>query len=208
MIFLIALAPLFIDAPGIVWFAIVIAVIREAFANLAFPGWMSITGDIVPLVGRGRYFGSRNFVMAIAGMVTTLLFGELITRMGSPLGYQIAMGSAFLIGMAGTFCFGHLADPKGNAASVSGASMSFSTIFRDLLNSEGDSGIVCNGCTVELSLNIAGPFFTVYLVQNLKTATMVGLTSVAYSASMLIQRRIGALSDPLGTATFSFSACC
>jgi MFS family permease len=50
------------------------------------------------------------------------------------------------------------------------------------------------------SLNIAGPFFTVYLVQDLNTtAAMVGLTSVATSgASMLVQRRVGALTDRWG----------
>jgi MFS family permease len=51
------------------------------------------------------------------------------------------------------------------------------------------------------SLNIAGPFFNVYMVQNLKfTATMVGITSIVSTmAGLLIQRRIGRLSDRLGT---------
>ena len=200
MILLIALAPLMLEAPGIVWFAIAIAVTRDAFANLAFPGWMSITGDIVPYEGRGRYFGSRNFVMAIAGMLTTLLVGELITRAGSPLGYQVAMGIAFVLGMAGTFSFGQIADPKHRAPSVSGAAMSFPAILRELRAQHMILALFATTALWNFSLNIAGPFFTVYLVQNLKaTATMVGLTSVATSvASMLVQRKVGALSDRWG----------
>jgi predicted MFS family arabinose efflux permease len=50
------------------------------------------------------------------------------------------------------------------------------------------------------SLNIAGPFFNVYMVENLKfTASMVGITSIVASvASLLIQRRTGRLSDRWG----------
>ncbi len=45
------------------------------------------------------------------------------------------------------------------------------------------------------SLNIAGPFFNVYMVTNLKfTASMVGITSIVSTvASLLIQRRVGRL---------------
>ena len=200
MIFLISIAPLLVDAPGIVWFAIAIAVTRDAFAYLAFPGWMSITGDIVPLEGRGRYFGSRNFIMAIAGMLTTVLIGELITRTGSPLGYQIAMGIAFLFGMVGTYSFGQIVDPQGNRPHPSGTSMSFSAIWSDLRAKRIILALFATTALWNFSLNVAGPFFTVYLVQNLKaTATMVGVTSVASSiTSMLVQRRVGALSDRWG----------
>ena len=54
---------------------------------------------------------------------------------------------------------------------------------------------------MKFSLNIAGPFFNVYMVQNLKfTATMVGITSIVSTvASLLVQRRIGRLADRLGS---------
>jgi MFS family permease len=50
------------------------------------------------------------------------------------------------------------------------------------------------------SINIAGPFFNVFMVQNLKfTATMVGLTSIVSAvAGLLVQPRIGKLSDRWG----------
>lgn len=200
MIFLVALMPFFVDAPGVVWVALAIAVTRDAFSNLAFPAWMSITGDIVPYEGRGRYFGSRNFIMAIAAILTTLLIGELITRTGSPLGYQIAMGVAFLFGMGGTYSFAQITDPKGDAPQPAGTSMAFSAIWADLRLQH--ILLVLFGTTFlwNFSLNVAGPFFTVYLVQNLNaTATMVGITSVAsIITNMLVQRRMGILSDRWG----------
>ena len=50
------------------------------------------------------------------------------------------------------------------------------------------------------SLNIAGPFFTVHLVQNLHAdAAMVGLTSIASMlAGLLAQRKMGQLNDRWG----------
>ena len=76
---------------------------------------MSITGDIVPIDGRGRYFGSRNFVMAIAGILTTSLIGALITQTGSPSGIQMALLIAFMFGAASTFSFAHVSDPERDA---------------------------------------------------------------------------------------------
>lgn len=199
MILLIALVP-FVSKAQVIWLAITLAVLRDAFANLAFPGWMSLTGDIVPYEGRGRYFGSRNFIMAIAGMFTTLLMGGLITQVGSPIGHQLAMGCAFIFGIAGTFSFSKIIDPKQNSALLSSASMSIPKILVELGKNNTILALFATTALWNLSLNIAGPFFTVYLVQNLKaSATMVGLTAVATSlASMLVQRKVGSLSDHLG----------
>lgn len=53
---------------------------------------------------------------------------------------------------------------------------------------------------LDFSLNIAGPFFSGYLVQNLNaTASMIGITSIASTvASMLVQRKLGELNDRWG----------
>jgi len=50
------------------------------------------------------------------------------------------------------------------------------------------------------SLNIASPFFNVYMVENLGfTASMVGIASIVSTvASLLIQRRVGRISDRMG----------
>ncbi len=94
-----ALIPLASNYPAVVWIAIALAVTRDAFANLSFPAWMSLASDMVPTEGRGRYFGSRNFAIGIGAMVTTLLVGEMITRLGAPKGYQIALMLAFALGV-------------------------------------------------------------------------------------------------------------
>ena len=58
--------------------------------------------------GRGRYFGSRNFIMSIAGILVTLLTGKLITLFVGELGYQIALGVAFVLGVSSAFSYARI----------------------------------------------------------------------------------------------------
>jgi MFS family permease len=200
-ILLMALLPLFVGGQAIIWVAIALSVVRDSFGNLCFPAWVSITADIVPMEGRGRFFGSRNFIMGVTGMLAILLVGELITRTTIPLGFQIALGLAFVLGMLSTFSFGKLGDPIRRAAPANAASgFSLQTIMHDLREHPAFLALGLVMAFWNFSLNIAGPFFNVYMVTNLKfTASLVGIASIVSSlASLLIQRRVGRLSDRLG----------
>jgi MFS family permease len=196
-----ALLPLLVKGQTIVLVAIALSVTRDGFSNLAFPGWMSFTADIVPMEGRGRYFGSRNFIMGITGILAILLVGELITRITIPLGYQVAFGLAFIFGILSTFSFGRVQDP-GSAVVITGNTGSTS-LRAFLLDLKEHPSFLALGLVMafwNFSLNIAGPFFNVYMVANLKfTASMVGIASIVTTVtSLLIQRRVGRLSDHWG----------
>jgi MFS family permease len=195
-----ALLPLFMGGQTLVWAAIALSVTRDAFGNLAFPAWMSVTGDVVPLEGRGRYFGSRSFIMGVAGMLAIVLVGELITRTNTPLGYQIALGLAFFLGGISTYSFSRLRDPRGRSPAPAGASLSLKVVLSGMKARPTFVALTLVMALWSFSLNIAGPFFNVYMVQNLKfTASMVGIASIVSSvASLLIQRRVGRLSDRWG----------
>ena len=54
--------PNYDDRASLVWAAIFFSVLRDSFANLGYPAWMAVTNEIVPIEGRGRFFGSRNFI--------------------------------------------------------------------------------------------------------------------------------------------------
>ncbi|MFH1523926.1 MAG: MFS transporter, partial [Chloroflexota bacterium] len=195
-----ALLPLLLGGHTLVWAAIALSVARDAFGNLAFPAWMSVTGEIVPLEGRGRYFGSRNFIMGVAGIIVIVLVGELITRTIHPLGYQIALGLAFLLGIGSTYSFSRLRDPRGRFPAPTGKSLSLKTVLSGMNTRPTFVALTLVMALWSFSLNIAGPFFNVYMVQELKfTATMVGVTAVVTTvAGLLVQRRIGRLSDRWG----------
>lgn len=200
MLLVLALLPFGFTGQVLIWVVILMSVIRSAAANLAFPAWMSITGDIVPLEGRGRYFGSRNFVMVIAGMIMTYLVGEFITRVGSPQGYQLSLVLAFGVGLLSTYSFSRIKDQQAELPVHSSMSISLPDIWKDLRASPVFLSFCFASALWNFSMNVSAPFFNVYMVQNLKfTAAMVGITAVSTSFSkMLIQKKVGELSDRWG----------
>jgi MFS family permease len=200
-VFFLALIPLALKGPALIYVAIALSVIRDAFGNLAYPAWMAIIADIIPISGRGRYFGTRNFAMGVVGMAVVLLVGELITRASKPAGYQIALGLAFVLGMMSTYSFTHLRVSKLPPAAPEGAAaVTLPALLRDLWKHPAFLTLAGVSALWNFSLNVAGPFFNVYLVHNLKaTATMVGfLGVVATIASLLVQRKLGELADRWG----------
>ena len=200
IVLVIALLPLILGGHTLIWMAIALSVTRDAFGNLAFPAWMSITGDIVPLEGRGRYFGSRNFIMGLGGMVTILLVGEWITRSEQPFGYQVSLAAAFLIGIFGTYSFARLNDPPLKPSKMSQASLALSGLLREMKVNPAFLVFCITAALWNFSINIAGPFFSVFMVQDLQaTAAMVGIASIFTSVfSMAVQRRSGSFIDRWG----------
>jgi MFS family permease len=200
MLIAMALAPFPVSGQPLVWLVITLGVIRSAAGNLAYPAWMSLTGDIVPMQGRGRYFGSRNFVMVIAGIVVTYLMGEFITRVGSPQGYQLALGLSFLTGLVSTYFFWRIKDSAGEQPVQSEMKLSLTEVWQDFRSSPLFFQFCIAMAVWNLSLNIAGPFFNVYMAQDLGfTAAMIGLAAIAANVTrVLTQRKIGELADRWG----------
>lgn len=197
---LLAALPLIKGTQSLVYLAIALSVSRDAMNNLIYPAWMSLTGDIVPLAGRGRYFSSRNFIIGVAGMATTLLFGQVISSSSLPLGYQITLISAFLLGISSTFSFSRIRDPNAAAPVHRSSPIAFKKMLGEMSVLPGFMVLIGTTALWNFSLNVPGPFFTVYLVQNLGAgAFMVGLTSIASSlAALLVQPRLGTLADRWG----------
>ncbi len=202
MVLLLACLPLMLQGQALIFAGMALAVLRDAFGNLGYPAWMSLTGAVVPLEGRGRYFGARNFAMGVAGITLVYLMGELITRLPVPTGYQLALGLAFFLGLISTYCFWHLRDPEDGVRAREPEATPFSvvTMLKDIWSRPAFLALSLVMGLWNLSLNIAGPFFSVYMVEGLHfSAVMVGAaTIVSNIAGLLVQPRVGALSDRWG----------
>ncbi len=192
-----ALLPVLPRGPAVIYMAIALAVARVALGHLSLPAWTSLTADLVPLNWRGRYFASRNMAMGVAGMALTYGVGWLITRTGNLAGYPLAMGVALIAGLLSTGCFARIHDPDPRPLPAAGGRWSGLQELR-----AAPAFVVF--CTIaglwNLSLHIAGPFFSVYLVGNLKaSAGFVGALAVINGLAALPgQRLFGFLSDRWG----------
>ena len=195
---LLAVLPMFVSGPAAVSFAIGLTVLRSAFGNLSLPAWTALTAEIVPLSWRGRYFSSRNIAMGISGMAAAFLIGQLIMRVGNLTGYQLALGVAFGVGLLSTFSFSRIHETA-QVAAPSYHSARLPVWKR--LRAHPDFLTFCAVAALwNLSLGIAAPFFSVYMVQSLRaSAGIIGLLSVVNTLTALPgQRLFGVLADRWG----------
>ncbi len=206
MLLLMALSPFLVSGPLAVYILIGLAVLRVALGNLTVPAWVSLTADLVPLSVRGRYLSARNMAMGLVGMATAWLMGQLIARMPGTSGYQMAIGLAFAIGMVSTWSFAHIKEPhiethrRASSAGRPSLRRLLATLWRDLRTQPAFLTLCAVDALWNFSLNIAGPFFSPYLVQTLGADTrMVGtLTVINVLSALPGQRLFGVWTDRWG----------
>lgn len=196
--------PVLFTGQAAIFFAITLSVLRDALNNLGMPAWISLSADLVPLSWRGRYFGSRNFIMSLSAMAATFAFGVLITRSNQLQGYQLAYGLALIFGAASTFSFSRIVEPvhvkKNGTGAQSDTRFTVKAQVKSILNEPAFMIYCLTSAIWNFSLNISGPFFTPYQVKVLEaTPTMIGILTISSQVtSMLTQAPFGALSDRIG----------
>lgn len=210
MIVMLVFVPILFKGPAVVWIAIAFSVIRDSFTNLGWPAWMSVTNDLVPIEGRGRFFGSRNFIMSVTGMVATLLAGKVITIFVAPLGYQVAFGAAFVLGMSSTFSYAHIREQTRHTARLGIPKISRQKLVALFKSHPQFVALMITAALWNFAVNISGPFFNVYMVQNLKfSAASVGFLAVVTSFTTLAtQNQFGALADRLSSRRLQLISMC
>jgi MFS family permease len=176
-------------------------VAADGLGNFSGPAWTSLAGDIVPLAWRGRYFGSRNFFMAVSSMAATFLAGNLISHFTSIAGYQVAFVLAFMAGMTSTAFFLQVKEPKVAALVPGAGTFSIKSMLQTVLEDRVFRNYAIFGVIWNLSIGVGGPYFTLFMVQVLKaTPNDVGIFTIAGSLSALPALRLfGHLSDSWGT---------
>jgi MFS family permease len=198
---LLAILPWFIKGTAAIYIAIGLKVVLDGLRNFALPAWVSMTGDVVPLSWRGRYFATRNLAMGFSAMVLIYGIGQVISLIGDPEGYQVALGLAFVFGMISTFYFGRIRDYREEGQEIPKQSYSIKSLF-DTLKKDPNFLAFCIFTAIwTFSLNIAGPFFNVFLFKDLKaTAGIIGVVAVVGRiSSMPSQKYFGILADRWGS---------
>lgn len=205
MLLALATVPLLSLPPTIAIVAIMLMNGVRAFAaNFANPAWTAMVADIVPDFMRGRYFSMRNLTMGMATLVFSTAAGWLI-RTGNQwqsdpfLGYQLSFIFAFGFGMLSTLQFAHLREPHSSRHTEH---VRQTGSLRDALKSSpGYLGFVISGFVWNFALQIAAPFFNVYLVTQLgANAGVVGIvTSLSSFAALGGQLFFGKVLDRRGS---------
>ncbi len=196
--------PFLVTEPSLAIAAIIALNAWRAFmGNFANPAWTALVADLVPHSMRGRYFGSRNMAMGLAALIVAPVAGRLIKAFngwqGLPfLGYQVVFGLAFVFGVLGTISFLLIPEPSRPVSEVQKRQRG--SLRHAIQDSPGFLGFVISAFIWNLAIQIAAPFFSVYMVNQLHgTASIVGLLAgVSSLFSLAGQRVFGRLLDAKG----------
>jgi MFS family permease len=195
----VGLMPLLVTGPAVVYALMTLVSLRAFVGQLGFPAWSTLVADLVPASMRGRYFGSRNIGLAIAALIFTPIAGVLAESIGLPQGYQANFIIAGIIGFFATAIFARIPEPPREAQpAVAGGNESSARAL--LAENPRFAAFTVVAFLWNLSLMVAGPFFSVYLVKNLgATPTQIGILAAINSVANIAGQRVwGRLNDRRG----------
>ncbi|HQW51643.1 MAG TPA: MFS transporter [Tepidiformaceae bacterium] len=162
--------------------------VRSFLGNFTLPAWTSLAADIIPDGIRARYFASRNFAIQGALLAFTPLGGLVLDWWGFPGGYVLALSVSFALGMVATVAYALIPEPPRREV-VKAAPIRATEVFR---RSRFRMFLLAT-FALHFATMIAGPFFNVYLKENLGASNFeVGwLTTSSAVAALLGQLVFG-----------------
>lgn len=200
--------PFFLTGQPAVYGVLALRATRAFTMQASNPAWTMLSGRIVPRWLRGKFFAARNIAKQVAALLVVPAAGWLIDRLGFPLGYQICFALATVVGVGAFWAYARIPfEPDQEEAQAAEAPQNGET-----WSSAEDRRNYWTFCATSacwtFSVQIAAPFFSVYLVQVLgATAGIVGtLAAVQNLAALPGQVLYGRLLDKRGIKrTFAFS---
>ncbi len=166
--------------------------------NLLNPAWTALVGQIVPVRWRGRYFSSRNIMMGLVSFLAVLGMGQIVDQFVTPVGYQIVFGAAVALGLGATYTFARI---EVTETSTPHAEQADGAAFWAHLRTQRSFLALCGAAAIwNFGVQVASPFFTVYLVDAVQaSATAVALVAAISSLAALPGQRVfGPLNDRRG----------
>jgi predicted MFS family arabinose efflux permease len=161
--------------------------------------WTAFVGRLVPMGIRANYFAMRNFGGGVATIFGTLLAGQIIGGLGTPVGFQLVFLISGIAGVLAVWMFARV--PFGGAAGADSPTRPRASLQHSLIGLRQQPAffryLICN-CALALAVGIGGPFIQVYQVRDLGfSAGVIGLlASVELLVNIVMQRVYGKLIMP------------
>lgn len=172
-----------------------------ALGAIAGPAWFSLLGDIVPEKIRGKYFGRRNKICGAIAMLSMVLAAFILdffkTRGIIIIGFSVLFIIAMVARLFSAYFFTKHHEPRFKLEKEYYFSF-FQFIKKAPYNNFGKFTIYV--ALINLATNIAGPFFTIYMLRDLgfsfTTFMLVNLSASVFS--LLFMPILGKFSDKYG----------
>jgi len=178
---------------------IAVAAVHHGLGMLCNNAWVTWMGDLVPSRVRGRYFGRRTAISTLAGALATFSVGTFLDGARTSDRTGLALSAlAFTACVLGALSTAIMA-LKHQPARPPSAPFHADRVLQPLRDGVARRFLVYS-MSWNAALGLAGPFFTLYLLQDLKLGfTLVALQgSTTAIARMLSAPLWGRLIDRLG----------
>jgi MFS family permease len=158
----------YIFRTDMVWWLITFQTLGTAFDSLTNPVWGSMMADLVRTELRGRYFGGRNRITGLVNMLLSFAAGGILQALtgDARLAFTLIFIGAAMSRAASAFFISRMHEPDNPAVATGNRP----GVFR-LLTTLGSTNvgwfILLNGF-VNFAAALAGPFFSPYMLRELK----------------------------------------
>ncbi len=181
-------------------FILVLIFLSYAFISISHVSWLSLMSDLVPERILGSFFGTRNMLCGAAGMVTMIVFGNLLDfmkdRLHTPesVGFWFTFFSAVLFGFMSLRVITKIPEPPAVRPALQNSFRHDLFVpFRDA-NFRRFAGYALMW---SFSVHTAAPFFTLYFLRDMGFSygfvALLGMTSAL--ADLIGMRVWGRISD-------------
>lgn len=184
------------------YFLLLFYTLYAVVGAIAGPAWFSLLGDIVPEKIRGKYFGKRNKICGAVALVASLIAAFLLdffkTRGLVLLGFSLLFFISFLTRGVAALYFRKHYEPR-FARGEKKDYFSFWTFLKGF-KKYNFTKFTYFVAVMYFAVYVASPFFTVYMLDNLKFSYVVFMAvNLASSlASLLMMPVWGKFSDKYG----------
>lgn len=193
-----ALAPWFSHGTASLVLLAAVAIVRGFMISVPVPAWHAFAAGTVPAPQRNRYFASRNSGRQLMSLAGTPLVGLVVSELGGAGGWQFLWVMAFAFGALATLLL--LKTPAPAVSFIEPQNPKAHPPVRGALKDRDLLAFVTTTSLYQLTVAVAAPFFSVYLVQQMHASPFwVGVTATASPLSgMLLQPVVARLADRLG----------
>ena len=174
---------------------IILLTLSYIAASSSGMSWMS---DLVPEQLRGRYFGKRNMYVGLIGLTSAIIAGQVLDLFDKSLsGFYVIFVVAIFARAISVFFLNRVPDPY-ERKEIKNVEF-FHTIKKTWQDLNFRKYIVFS-IIWGASVNLPGPFYVVYMINNLKLDYSYMALLIASTALMDLvgQRFWGAISDKVG----------
>ena len=187
--------------PNQKYLLILYVTLQTIIAQLMNPVWNSLMGEIVPKYERGKFFGLRNKVVGATSFFAVVIAGIILNYLSPEhpfLGFTILFGIAFVARLFTALFKNMLHNPEPDIAHEEKFSISD---FVRRMDKTNYGHFVIYITLFKFAVNIASPFFAVYMLRDLQFTYLqfTAVTAAEMIASFATMGLWGKLIDGKGT---------